>query len=229
MAEIGGSCHAILPENPRESKRPYYGFVVDRDAKITLEKRSWNSDQPSPSDETFISGVPAFWQGMTREQLFDTMLVEAADHSHLFQIPRGAHPDATDASRARWQQLHDVFKKTLHASAEEAAAAMHAALRDGSPLEKEDGYLHQVLGCNQAGELTWCIRHDTILSIGESLAAKGFSRSVCLENSGSIQPSFFPTGVDGQEIPLLRGANFRPKGRALLVIELDDASFQTMR
>jgi hypothetical protein len=41
-------------------------------------------------------------------------------------------------------------------------------------------------------------------------------------------PTFFKDGFRGEGLPLLRAPNFRPKGRVLLVLELDNASFDTL-
>ena len=40
-------------------------------------------------------------------------------------------------------------------------------------------------------------------------------------------PTFLANGLPGEQIPLLRAPNFRPEGRALLIVELKNANLGT--
>ena len=85
----------------------------------------------------------------------------------------------------------------------------------------------EVLGLDTRGQLHCIFTHDRLEDIGQIAAKRGCRRAVCVENSGSIMPTFLPQGLDGEIIPLLRAPNFRPKGRAVLVIELDDEKYES--
>jgi hypothetical protein len=157
------------------------------------------------------------------------MLIEAGDHSHLFYLPRGIHPGATTESRSAWQHLHDAFSTNLLADTATAGGSMRGALADiRPPLERSRDYLHAVIGVTDDGALVAVFAHGRLEEVGRLAARHGCRRAVCLENSGSIMPTYLPDGLRGERVPLLRAPNFRPRGRALLVLELARAGFEVM-
>ena len=221
-----GEPFAVEGERPLESRRPYFGigwrdgvFVADT-VQGSREMSRW---------QTFFSGVPVLWDDWNADEFLGHILTEASDHSHVYDLPRGNHPAATDHSRAAWAGLQEVFLENLHADFETASRAMHEAVRrSGYPLERCDSYLHSVLGVDSRGRLVNVVGHGRLEALGRAAAALDCRHAVCVENSGSVMPTWLPDGAQGEPLPLLRAPNFRPKGRALLVLELDSARFETL-
>ncbi|MGD8593670.1 MAG: hypothetical protein PVF82_12590, partial [Gammaproteobacteria bacterium] len=141
----------------------------------------------------------------------------------------GNNPLATDDSRAAWKKLQDVFLENITSPLEVAAKAMRD-IKEELPISinRCETYLHSVLGIDGQGNLINVIANGKLEDIGQLAAKLGCRRAVCVENSGSITPTFYHNGYPGLGIPLLRGPNFRPKGRALLVIELANDAFATL-
>lgn len=224
IVQTGRSILAVEEEDPHRSRRPYYGLLYS-DSRFQMVERSQLDDLAADGD-FFCSGIPVLWDDLGSEELFERILVEAADHSHVFDLPRGNHPLATDATRAAWQALHDAFLSTLDAESVVAALAMQDALLAlPEPLRRCDSYLHSLLGVDQQGNLVNIVAYGLLEDLGRLAAARGCRRAVCVENSGSVMPTFLPEGWPGLVIPLLRAPNFRPRGRVLLLIELADESF----
>jgi hypothetical protein len=106
---------------------------------------------------------------------------------------------------------------------------MGGALADiHPPLARSHDYLHAVLGVAEDGALVAVFAHGRLEEVGRLAARHGCRRAVCLENSGSIMPTYLPDGLAGERIPLLRAPNFRPRGRAALVLELPGAGFEVL-
>ncbi|WP_295428936.1 hypothetical protein [uncultured Thiodictyon sp.] len=225
---LDGRSHAVAGEDPQRSRRPYYGIGA-RDGRLVMGQALGDSQEDWSAADFFCAAVPVLDERLDQPALLDAILTEAADHSHVFDLPRGNHPLATDATRAAWAQLHDAFTANLYTDRPQAAAAMRAALAglDPAPSRCAD-YLHAVLGVSAAGELVCVFAHGLLEAVGRRAGLLGAERAVCVENSGSIMPTFLPEGADGERIPLLRAPNFRPKGRALLVIELTTGGFESL-
>ncbi len=218
-----GRAYAVEGERPETSFRPYYG-LGSRNGKLFLGQALGGSSEEWP--EFFVAGVPVLWDDVDDEALLSLILAEAGDHSHVFYLPRGNHPNATEATRKQWSQLHSAFRTTVHADLRTAVSAMRSALAaiDPRPARCEN-YLNAVVGIKHSGTLVWIYAHDRLEMLGQRAKALGCRRAVCVENSGSIMPTYLPTGLDGEQIPLLRAPNFRSHGRALLAIELDNPAF----
>jgi hypothetical protein len=224
VVETKESILAIEDEDPVRSRRPYYGLLYS-DGRFEMVERSQFGDLASGED-FFCSGIPVLWDDLGSEELFERILIEAADHSHVFDLPRGNHPLATDATRAAWRALHDAFLSTLHEETKVAAQAMRKALLNlPGGLRRCETYLHSILGVDRQGNLVNVVAHGRLEDLGRLAADRGCRRAVCVENSGSVMPTFLPEGWPGPTIPLMRAPNFRPRGRALLMIELTDESF----
>jgi hypothetical protein len=221
-----GRAHAVEGERPEQSLRPYYG-IGTRGGRLTLGQALGGRSETWP--DFFCAGVPVLWDDLDQEALLDLMLAEAGDHSHIFDLPRGTHPDATDATRAVWARLHDVFRATLHADRTTAVQRMRAAVAAESPLRRCDDYLHAVLGVRDDGTLVCVFAHGRLETLGAIAKVRGCRRAVCVENSGSIMPTFLPSGMDGEQIPLLHAPNFRPRGRVLLFLQLETPTFGSLR
>ncbi len=223
----GGRMIAAEGERPDVSTRPYYGIAWNGDrfsAELVLP-----SDPRQQRPEVFFSGIPVLWDSIRGEELFDQLLTEAADHSHVFDLPRGNHPLADGESQDAWSSLNKIFRAHLHADGERAARAMREAIRSARyPLRRCSTYLHSVLGVDGDGRLINVVAHGLLERVGRIAAEAGCHRAICVENSGSIMPTLLPRGLLGEPLPLLRAPNFRPKGRVLLLIELESKVYSTL-
>jgi hypothetical protein len=218
----------VAREEPLRSQRPYHGIGL-RAGRLVVDQALAGVGGAEDWPEFFCAGVPVLWDGLGEDALLDRMLAEAADHSHLFDLPRGGHPRATEATRAAWLRLHEAFLAKLLSDGASASRAMRAVLADMRPAPRRcDDYLHAVLGTREDGALVAVFAHGRLEEVGLLARRRGCRRAVCVENSGSIMPTYLPRGLGGERIPLLRAPNFRPRGRALLVLELPDSSFDAL-
>lgn len=221
-----GHAYAVEGERPETSLRPYYG-LGSRDGKLFLGQALGGSSESWP--EFFVAGVPVLWDDVDEETLLSLILVEAADHSHVFNLPRGSHPNATEATRRKWSQLHQAFRTTVHADLPTAVSAMRSTLGViNPPPVRCENYLNAVVGIRHDGTLVCIYAHGRLEMLGQRAKALGCRRAVCVENSGSVMPTYLPTGLEGEQIPLLRAPNFRSHGRAVLVVELNSPVFESL-
>src|SRR2546425_7821027 len=135
-----GRTYAVEGEHPEESRRHYFGLGFS-DNKMSIgcalggSSESWSN--------FFVAGIPVLWDDADEGSLFELILIEAADHSHVFKLPRGRHPEASDASREAWSQLHDVFRSNVHTARDVAVTAMRRAVDEFGPgLARCDDYLN---------------------------------------------------------------------------------------
>ncbi len=224
---VNGRVFAADGERPEDSARPYYGISWRQGRFFAVELLP--SRRQVESTGLFFSGVPVLWEGLSGEALFDRLLTEASDHSHVFDIPRGNHPQATDESRRTWSTLQQVFLDHLHADGTTAARAMRETVGSlGHALERCDSYLHSLLGVDRGGRLVNLVAHGRLERLGAIVGEAGCTHAICVENSGSIMPTALLKGLGGGAVPLLRAPNFRPKGRVLLLLELENGSFTSL-
>ena len=244
---LDGQVHAVAGEDPLRSQRPYYGLGFKNQRFVCKTFHADGLSEFAPSDELssnipsphggglgwgrsnsdfFCAGVPVLWDGIEGDELLDLILCEAVDHSHVFDLPRGNNPKATDATRNAWASLHEVFIEQLYNETPIAATALRRVLDNFNPsLQRCDDYFHAVYGVRDDGALVCLFAHGRLEELGNIMRERGCKRAVVLENSGSIMPSFLPNGMCGESIPLARAPNFRPKGPAIIAIELAKASF----
>jgi hypothetical protein len=221
----GGRAYAVEGERPEESARPYYGIGC-RDGKLEIGQALGGSSEIW--SDFFISGIPVLWDDADPESLLDLILAEAADHSHVFNLPRGDHPGATESSHRAWSELHEAFRANVHADLSTAVSAMRSAVAAiDPPVSRCDNYLNAVFGVRDDGTVICIYAHGLLESLGLRAEALGCRRAVCVENSGSVMPTYLPSGLDGDHIPILRAPNFRPQGRAMLVFELENRLFSS--
>lgn len=226
---INGRSWGADGEDPSRSARPYFGLAW-RDGHMTMERALGPRGWPLGVPDFFVAGMPVLWDNLDGDALWDALLTESADHSHLFSIHRGKHPQASDRSRAAWQQLHEVFLEHLYSEAEKASSAMRRAV-DALPRHfrrRCTTYFHAVLGVDGDGRFVYIAAHGLLEELGQYAAAVGCRRAICVENSGSVMPTLFPRGVGGPAVPLLRAPNFRPKGRVLLFLGLANDAFDVL-
>ncbi len=102
--------------------RSYHILGQKNDGSLTIEE--YNPGTDASDYRWFISGVPVLWDKKDDEDpdasspddedtLFRRIVTEAADHSHVWRLPRGSHPEATATTRAQWKALQEIFIKTL--------------------------------------------------------------------------------------------------------------------
>ena len=188
-AIIDGRLHAVDGEEPQRSRRPYFGIGA-RDGQLALGLALGDAPQDWSSADFFCAAVPVYDDRLDAPALLDAILTEASDHSHIFDLPRGNHPQATDETRAAWSRLHETFLANLYADRPQAVAAMRAAVQGLNPgLRRCVDYLHAVLGVGAAGELCCVFAHGRLESVGRMARQLGAERAVCVENSGSIMPT----------------------------------------
>jgi hypothetical protein len=225
---VAGEVYGVENEVPAESGRGYYGIGA-RGGQLSFGQALGDTGEDWRDADFFCAAPPVLWPGFDDAELLDALLIEAADHSHLFDLPRGNHPQATDVTRAAWAALHEAFTEHLYSKRETAVAAMRAALGVLIPTPQRcDDYLHAAVGVDATGALVCIYAHGRLESVGRLAHRRGARAAVCVENSGSISPTYLPGGASGERIPLLRAPNFRPFGRALLVIELDEPAFSSL-
>ncbi len=223
-----GVVHAVAGENPESSLRPYYGLGLQGGALVFDRVLGGSSDAASWPD-FFCAGIPVLWDDMPEVELFDLMLCEAADHSHLFNLPRGHHYLPTEASGDMWSQLNRVFKRHVHSNLAVAKQTMRDAVAAcRPPLQRCSSYFHAVIGIDARGGLVCLFAHARLEKLGQRLRALGCTRGICVENSGSVTPTWFPSGLKAPGVPLVRVPNFREHGRAVLILELADRSFDSL-
>lgn len=253
-AVLDGKIYALEGEEPVHSQRPYYGIGL-RGNRLTCDVLLGGGSEPADWD-FFCAGVPVLWDGWEGGQLLDLMLCEASDHSHVFDLPRGKHPAATNATRQAWQDLQTVFIEHLYTPQADAARAMRTTVEGFEPpLRRCGDYFHSIMGVRDDGILICLSAQGQLEDLGQVMKRHGCRRAICLENSGSVMPTFFPQGIkrqstrmallskwladfpglfalrtpkqpsEGDAIPLVRSPNFRPCGRAAIAVELENAKF----
>lgn len=227
-------------------ERPYF-ILGEKDNQLILDNFTPNQQQPQ-TFEWFISGVPVLWDDMNEDAIFEKIVTEASDHSHVWHIPRGSHPNVTPTTLKSWSDLHQIFLDTL----DQPSAVAYSALvkyAEENGLEREYNYLHNILGVNGEGKLIQYAAKGKLEDLGHYLRKFDVKRAIMVDNSGSVGTIFFPKGsniarnklfswirkveslfftkrTDTQEpIQLFGAPNHRPPGTAYLVVELENSNF----
>ncbi|VEN74914.1 conserved hypothetical protein [Candidatus Desulfarcum epimagneticum] len=210
--------------------RPYYLFG-EKKGKLVIEKwdpKSWDPDA-GLNFSWFVSGPPVLWDDADKDTLFRMIVPEAADHSHVWRLPRGSHPDATDKTRDQWKSLQKIFMENMTASPESAFEALNGYAVEND-LQREDGYLHNMIGLDGEGNLCQLVASGRLEDLGRQMGDRGVKRALCLDNSGSITAQFFHEGiagaVAGEYRCLVAAPNHRSPGAAYLIVELQDHTFK---
>jgi hypothetical protein len=216
---------SVLYENPNQSKRAYH-ILGQKQGKLCIE--TWNPSKSSCKDyDWFISGVPVLWDDIDPQDLYKKIVTEAADHSHVWVLPRGNHPDATDESRSLWQEIQNIFQVNVHDSRDNAYAAIEKCINKHT-MTRETNYLHNILGLDNQGNLCQLVETGKLEDLGQKLAKRNVKRALCVDNSGSITIQFYKKGFPGEACQLAAAPNQRPPGTAYLVVVLPDAGFGSL-
>jgi len=213
--------------------RPYH--ILGWDAAGHFMIREFTPGQDSFDGLTgYLSGVPVLWDEEDEQQLFCRLVSEAADHAHVWHLPRGRHPKATETSLRQWRDLHEVFIAGLNENRERAASEL-ISYAEAHGLKRENGYLHNILGVDDKGHLCQYIGIGCLEGLGQQLRQQfGARRALCVDNGGSVEVRLYPRGLSvlevqrglsGFAVQLFAAPDFRPRGTAYLAIALPDTSF----
>lgn len=208
-------------------KRPYHTLAWDSKGRFLIREFApgWDSNDGLRG---YISGVPVLWDEENEQEVFRRIVSEAADHAHVWQLPRGRHPDATETSVQQWRDLNRLFIASLSASRDSAADELINYV-ESQGLKREQGYLHHILGVDGNGHLCQYIGIGRLEELGQRLRRQfGAQRALCVDNGGSIEVRLYPNGLSGFATQLFAAPNFRPKGTAYLALALPDPSFMLL-
>jgi hypothetical protein len=214
---------ATVTEEKLSSARPYHAL---RYAKGKYSIEEYRLGESLDGIEWLVTGIPVLWDCPDND-LFERLVTEAADHSHVWELPRGNHPEATCTTRCQWKALHDEFVATLAADRGTAAAAILKKAQQFS-LTREKKYLHSVWGVTEDGALIVIIGHGKLEDLGKSAREIGAKRALCVENSGSCALYLVPEDPAQPWKLQVCGHNFRPAGTAFVFFELHDKHFAVM-
>jgi len=208
--------------------RPYYVFG-EKEGKLTID--TWDPlkwDNETNPFSWFISAVPVLWDDIDSDLLFQKIVAESADHSHVWYLPRGSHPDATDSSRKNWQDLQDIFLNNLTSSEESAFKKLNEYASEKN-LIREENYFHNIIGLDSENNICQYISKGKLEDLGQNIKKLGAKRALCVDNSGSVTVQFLKKGIagalTGESIQLIAAPNQRNRGTTYLVIELKDSKF----
>jgi hypothetical protein len=209
---------ATVAEEVLSDGRPYHCLYY-RDGKFHIEELS--SIELSAENQWVISGTPVLWN-CSEDELHERMITDAADHSHVWQLPRGNHPLATNDTREHWKQLQEIFTSHLKSDRKIAAEALSAKAKEHQLL-REKNYLHSVWGVTEGGELVIVIAHGRLEDVGRKAEEWGAVRAICVENSGSC--GLYVVKSDASWKLQVCAPNFRPQGTAFVFFGLQDLNY----
>lgn len=204
------------------SGRPYHILAAQNDGQLIIEE--FNYPAAERPYQWFLSGVPVLWDDEDKEQLWQRIVTESADHSHIWYLPRGSHPQANDITRGQWDSLHNQFIQHLSSNRDVAFKAMQELFSTGN-LNREAKYLHHILGITKDGHLVNVVGRGRLEALGRQARKQGAIRALCVDNSGSVIVRFYPEGIREDFINLISALNFRAPGTAYLFINLQDKQF----
>lgn len=227
LKEVNKNNPLTVNEEVLSAVRPYYCIGMKND-KLTADE-IFPINFENLGYNWFFSGVPVLWEGLNEDEIFQLIVSESSDHSHVWDIPRGLHPKAKEVTRTYWRELHQIFITSLAMPSKIASEKLCAYARKHQ-LRREENYLHNVLGIDDRGNLVQYIGHGKMEALGNELSKKGVKKGIVVDNSGSTSVLFFPEGYHTKEpIQLFAAPNHRPAGTAYLVIELANGSFETLK
>jgi hypothetical protein len=196
----------VQDEDCSKSRRPYH-FLGFKDGRFAIDEGFADTACLERFDWA-VSGVPVYWDG---EAVYDRMLAEISDFSHVFKLPRGADPSATEESLSRWRHLQQVATECLYLPRSEAVRRIRQKTEG---MIRQDAYLHNCAGVTPEGQLVIVIANGRLERIGEQLADLGATRAIVLDNGGSSSVFYFRNGADASGVQLVGAPNFRPAGTA---------------
>lgn len=209
---------SVVGEEAKLSQRPFHVLGM-RDGKLEITEL-FLTKKNLQRYEWLISGVPVLWDD--NSDLFERMVTEAADHSHIWHIPRGSHPQSTPETVACWKQLHEQFQKVLYLSRKDA---FDLIIQHTKGLKREDMYLHNVLGVDEEGRLVQKIAIGRLECLGSGLRQMGAHRAIMVDNGGSPTVYFCPKGVTNEGVRIFAAAGHRLPGTSYLFFQVPNSKF----
>lgn len=205
------------------NSRPYH-ILGEKNGKFIIEE--WKP-HGNLDFSWFISGVPVLWED-EEYNIYQRIVTEAADHSHVWHLPRKHHPEINDTAITHWQQLQEIFTKTLMAPREEAYLELEKYAKKNK-LKREENYLHNILGVDEKGKLCQLVEVGKLEDLGQKIKNLGVRRAICVDNGGSVTTIFYPKGLitgalTENYFPLVAAPNHRIPGTAYLIFELEEDS-----
>ncbi|HBI33526.1 MAG TPA: hypothetical protein DEA43_04945 [Candidatus Moranbacteria bacterium] len=217
----------IVGENSNESKRPYHILGMKKDGKMEITEL-FPTQENLAEYEWVFSGVPILWE----DYLYERMITEAADHAHIWHLPRGNHPKTTEQTSNDWKKLHDVFRSMLYEDRKTAAKEISSCAVELGLKKEISYYLHNAIGLDENGQLIQLSSIGSLEKLGTELSEMGAKRALMVDNGGSVSVWFYPKGfyakpgytADG--IPLFSLPNHRPEGTAYLFLQLESPAYE---
>lgn len=206
--------------------RPYHALGWNaRTAR--LEVVEWSPQSATACDYTWLfTGVPTRWDDETGDLLLARMATEAADPAHVWHLPRGNHPQATNTSRTAFAQMEQAFVQSVSSDRLDAVDRLLAQARK-MRLTRERGYLHHVVGVDPEGHLCHLIGRGKLEALGGRLQRLyGVERSLCVDNGDGIEVCYFRSGAGGPWSQTVSSPQFRTGGSAYLCIALDNMLYK---
>lgn len=222
-----GRLHCVA-EEVVDCQRPYHVLAARRDGGLVVEEL-WPATGDLSRLDWFVSGIPAVWDGESGSTLFARIVPEAADHSHVWRIPRGRHPAATSETARCFEDLHAIFTAALGATRDQAASLLSAAA-EARGLARETLYLHNLMGVDGAGRLCQLVGAGMIEDLGQQMReAFGVERAIVVDNGGSVETWYCPDGPTGDNaVQLVSAPNLREGGSAYIGVALPPGGFETI-
>ncbi len=210
---------AMVNEEAIGHNRPYHALRL-RDGKYCIDEFKLSDDLEDT--EWLVTGIPVLWDCEEKE-LFDRLITDAADHSHVWRLPRRQHANATNEVKKQWLALQSTFIQHLSSDRDTAATALRKVASHYN-LQREEHYLHSIWAVGKKGELIIIITQGKLETIGSIANQYGASRAICVENGGSCGLYLVedPSSTWNLQVS---APNFRPKGTAFVFFELDDISY----
>jgi hypothetical protein len=155
------------------------------------------------------TGLPVLWDSCILS--LPELLPEAGDFAHVYNFKDG--PDhAMDVEAYR--RLAAVYESVLHASAEEASAALIAAAPN---YGRARGYLHNCIGISDDA-VVLIVAHGRLERLGELAKAAGCTHALIIDNGGSPQISVRRPG--GELRPIIESHYWRPPSIAVAAFQI---------
>ncbi|MBV9851101.1 MAG: hypothetical protein JO250_15635 [Armatimonadetes bacterium] len=215
----------------------------DGDARVGIRKVNFKSGQPGGEPDRLevldarsgdrevewaIVGQPVLWDG----EVPPLALLAACtyDLRHIWHLCWEAW-QGCPADYTLHTELMRAFMEHLHSPIQERAAALSAiAIRAGLPIT--DGYLHSSIGITEAGDrLNLLMMNGSLTDLGYAHKALGSHRAILLDNGGSVGMACWHKrgwAKEGwgkfkqQPVFVGNGPYFRPRGHAVLLVELKE-------
>lgn len=193
-------------EDPRQSKRPYYGIAYCSDKTFRFVAMDFSKDV-AEEIVWFVSGIPVLIDGKVPEVA--EMVTEVYDPPHLFNLKVGESRGIVRADdKGAASKLKECFENNLYAAAPEASEELMAKARAlGVADQISNDYFHHAIGVND-DSVYIIMAHGSLQQLGHLALAAGAKGAVVVDNGGS--PSILHR-LPGEELrTIIENYYFRP-------------------